>query len=212
LLFILAIILVLILIYLKIEDKTKRSVYDNLIIEKNDVSGTFKSIFIDAKLERELHDFILDERNLPQVSEEVLKAFSEMEHFRDIKDFSLHNSYFNIEWAALDIMLANRGKIRALCNTCGYDCKFYPGYNEKDELAKVRAYEFVEWLEKTLTAQGLPAKILVRARGYNSKYVWACSSASYCGFGEKLKKFSPKIITPKEYNIPAPHYKNQEEV
>lgn len=146
----------------------------------------------DSAVESSLLKIMDDPTYLQEISREVLSAFAKMPSwsYRDsivirADQLSANMAKANVQTRrsfiirerniALDIMLANRGKVSTAAANFGYDVPnraLYAGsgLDRRDELAR--------WIEDTLRGQGIDVKLTYKQNeAGDRKYVWVGSHA-----------------------------------
>lgn len=186
--------------------------------ERRQASALWQERFTDAALEQQLRAFIADESNHDRVRGEVERATKTLSHSRYIRqglqrdDERLPSApkahAEGSEWMtqdraiALDVMLADRGKVSCRSATTGYSAVLSPEYGQLN----VAEYEFAEWLMQTLHRQNVMLSLKYQGGAAAGKYVWEGSPADAPDPDETEKAFSRELIAPPKYDIPKAYY------
>lgn len=206
--------------------------YEQKKQEREKISSAFEEKYVDKLLEDQLWDYVRDERNFDAVAKEMYAAFAEMEHFKDVNvlllnkgciDYSLSKKkieeqtdlMIDNQQLAVDIMLANRGKISTYVSIFGHEAHIYP--DGSSELFKYRAFELIEWIRDTLKKQGVVAvPVYIKQNDTmvdrGGKYCWKGSSEEVFArtFPDELTytilPFDRSLIEKKQHKIPKPYY------
>lgn len=199
---IIALILIIIVCTLTAKDKSKSEAYERRRNIEKEAVGKWESLYVDKDLEVRLERCIADERNYTAVREEISKVLSTMEHWRYLLDgdFVLNESQIvgavnhkqareilrKNQTVALDIMLANRGKVSMLAATFGYKAYVRNGTRDLRE----SAYEYAETILNILRSKGAHVELLYIYNMGSEDYKWKGS------FGDRFKNDDYTTIKP----------------
>lgn len=181
---ILALALIAIVLCKVWNDKSKSTAFDREKSKRDSIISDWEDLYVDKDLEARLERCIADERNYAAVREEISKVLSTMEHWRYLLDgdFVLNESQIvgvvnhkqvreilrRNQTIALDIMLANRGKVSMLAATFGY--KAYVRNGTRD--LKESAYEYAETILKLMRLNGAEVKLYYHQHLAKEAYYW----------------------------------------
>lgn len=171
-------------------------------IEKSEI---FKAKYTDVRLENSIRALIQnrDKEARDKVNEEIYAAFDQMEHWNGYRPYISLEDEVDM---AVDIMLANRGKISLTAERRGYKSYLSPtetakriDYTTRDKASiaslrkdiameirqyerKIKQREFVSWIRDTLMEQGVVVVPLSKTTGgiWDNTYVWEGSYATVC--------------------------------
>lgn len=181
---ILALVLIAIVLWRVGKDKSKAAAVDREKNIRDSIISNWEDLYVDKDLEARLERCIADERNYAAVREEISKVLSNMEHWRYLLtgDFPLNESQI-LGWSnqrqaretlrsnqriALDILLANRGKVSAMASTFGYKAYVRSGgYDLKES-----AYEYAETILKLMRAKRHCVKLYYYRYLSKEAYYW----------------------------------------
>lgn len=212
---IIAVILIAIILCKIGSDRSKAAAYDAKKKETDDKISEWESLYVDKDLEKQLELCIADERNYDKVRAEVSEVLSKLEHwrFKLELDFPLNMGQIvgqsnhrqaleklrENQAIALDIMLANRGKIAMMRATFGYKAYFLFG----NRMLQEGAYEYANAILTILQQRGVPVKLCYRRRSGDDAYIWE-GSLGYHGGGLPDEIYLPfdKSVLFKENPIP----------
>ncbi|MBE5780695.1 MAG: hypothetical protein E7328_02590 [Clostridiales bacterium] len=182
---------------------------DRRVRERENRISVFESRYISRDLENRIMDCIEDDRNYDEVLIEVFSALRKTEHLRCLtnggfiltEDQALASGKkYKIaqeekkrnQRIALDIMLANRGKISSSANSIGY-----MAYSSSSRALKEGAFEYVEMLQRLLRNAGANLELFYHAPKYiwggSREYETACLHVG-CGHGKPPVAFDRDII------------------
>lgn len=180
---IIALFLIVIILCTISGEKSKAAAFDRSAREQDRIVADWEDLYVDRDLEARLQLCIADEYNYAAVREEVSKVLSTMKHWRYLLDgdFALNESQIygaaNYKRAyermrdnkeiALDIMLANRGKVSVMAAAFGYKA-----YMSGPRELKESAYEYAETILKLMRQHG--AEVNLYYHGYlgSETYYW----------------------------------------
>lgn len=181
---ILALILIAIVLCKVGSDKSKAAAFDREKSKRDSIISDWEDLYVDKDLEARLECCIADERNYTAVREEISKVLSTMEHWRYLLDgdFVLNNSQIagvanhkqareilrRNQTIALDIMLANRGKVSMLSSALGYDAYVKNGTLDLKE----SAYEYAETILNLMRLQDAKVKLYYHRYLAEDAYYW----------------------------------------
>ena len=205
---ILALFLIIILLCRIGADKSKSAEYDRRKSERDKIVSDWKSNYVDLDLETRLKRCIADEHNYDAVIEEISGVLSSMEHWKYLLDcgFPLNGSQVfgkpNYKQAikamqtnqgiALDIMLANRGKVSSMASAFGYDA--YVHYGDK-RLMESR-YEYAKTILNLMHANSKPVKLYYYLEYGSDAYYWDGTHPNH-----RTDRSKGKVLLPFDENI-----------
>lgn len=206
---ILALVLIAIVLCKVGSDKSKTAAFDREKSKRDRIISKWESLYIDKDLEIKLERYIADERNYTAVREETSKVLSTMEHWRYLLDgnFVLNESQIvgavnhkqaceilrKNQTIALDIMLANRGKVSMLAATFGYKAYVRNGTRDLRE----SAYEYAETILKLMRLQGAKVKLYYHQHLGEEAYYWEGTHPQHQNApanGEHMLEFDRKEV------------------
>lgn len=181
---ILALVLIAIVLCKVGSDKSKAAAFDREKNKRDNIISDWEGLYVDKDLEARLERCIADERNYAAVREEISKVLSTMEHWRYLLDgdFVLNESQIvgvvnhkqarevlrRNQTIALDIMLANRGRVSTLASTFGYKAYVKNGTRDLRE----SAYEYAETILKLMRLRGANVKLYYHRYLAKEAYYW----------------------------------------
>ena len=187
---IIALFLIVIILCKAGGEKSKAAAFDRRAREQNRIVADWENLYVDKDLEIRLKRCIADEYNYAEVREEVSKVLSTMEHWRYLLDgdFALNKSQIygaaNYKRAcermrknqtiALDIMLANRGKISTMAAIFGYEA-----YMDGPRELKESAYEYAETILKLMRQHGADVNLYYHSYLGSKAYYWEGTNPSH---------------------------------
>lgn len=206
---ILALVLIVIVLCKVGKDKAKSTAFDREKDKQDKVVSEWESLYVDKDLEIRLERYIADERNYVAVREEISKVLSTMEHWCYMLDgdFALNESQIvgavnhkqareilrKNQAVALDIMLANRGKISMLASAFGYKAYVLHGSRNLRE----SAYEYAEAILKLMRLQGAKVKLYYHQYLGEEAYYWEETHPQHQNNpsrGERMLEFDRRIL------------------
>ena len=206
---ILALVLIAIVLCKVGSDKSKAAAFDREKSKRDSIISDWEDLYVDKDLEARLERCIADERNYTAVREEISKVLSTMEHWRYLLDgdFVLNESQIvgvvnhkqareilrKNQTIALDIMLANRGKISMLAATFGYKAYVRNGTRDLRE----SAYEYAETILKLMRLQGAKVKLYYHQHLAKEAYYWEGTHPQHQNDpanGERMLEFDRKEV------------------
>lgn len=206
---ILALVLIAIVLCKVGNDKSKAAAFDREKSKRDSVISDWEGLYVDKDLEARLERCIADERNYTAVREEISKVLLTMEHWRYLLDgdFVLNESQIvgaiNHKQAreilrrnqaiALDIMLANRGKVSMMAFTFGYKAYVRNGTRDLQE----SSYEYAETILKLMRLQGAKVKLYYHQHLAKEAYYWEGTHPQHQNNpanGEHMLDFDRRII------------------
>lgn len=206
---IIALILIIIVCTLTAKDKSKSEAYERRRNIEKEAVGKWESLYVDKDLEARLERCIADERNYAAIREEISKVLSNTKHWRYLidGDFPLNESQIlglsnqkqayktlrSNQRIALDIMLANRGKVSTMAATFGYNAYVRSGsYDLKES-----AYEYAETILQLMRSRGAKVELYYHCHLAKESYYWQGTHPRHCNdpaSGEVLKPFDKETI------------------
>lgn len=206
---ILALVLIAIVLCKVGNDKIKAAAFDREKSKRDNIISDWEDLYVDKDLEARLERCIADERNYAAVREEISKVLSTMEHWRYLLDgdFALNESQIvgvvnhkqaweilrRNQTIALDIMLANRGKVSMLASTFGYKAYVRNGTRDLRE----SAYEYAETILKLMRLHGAKVKLYYHQHLAKEAYYWEGTHPQHQNDpvnGERMLEFDRKAI------------------
>lgn len=181
---ILALVLIAIVLWKIGKDKSKSAAFDREKNIRDSIISNWEDLYVDKDLEARLERCIADERNYAAVREEISKVLSNMEHWRYLLDgdFPLNDNQIlgwsnqkqaretlrNNQRIALDIMLANRGKVSTMAATFGYNAYVRSGsYDLKES-----AYEYAETILRLMRYRSADVELYCYCYLADESYYW----------------------------------------
>lgn len=221
---VIAVVLMIILFFRLLPDKVGQSEYKHRKNEWERTTKDFAEHYTNKQLEDAIRQAFSDDTQLPAIRNEVNMAFQQMESWRGERvvlctsDFTYLKGKFtqkayreNTEQMyrdrhlAMDILLANRGKVSSDSNRSGYNSYF----NTEYQALKERQYELVEWIQNTLKKQGVSITPVCVDKTGSRYYAWLGSFAApdppFAAETARLP-FERHLIERKKITIPAPYY------
>lgn len=226
---IIAIVLIAIIGIKVLGDKTNEWDYNAQKKEWQDGTARFDELYVDKSIEEAIRAMFDDKSKLGDIHKEVDLAMGEMEHWRgshiylNPTEFVYKNGKFTQKaykdfsrmmerdrQVALDIMLANRGKVSKNASLSGYDTYICTDYSEYKQQLKEKQFELVAWIQKKLERQGVrlsPVYVCSDA-ACTKRYAWLGSHyAPDPPFGTATyKPFQHSLVEPPRAAIPKPYY------
>jgi hypothetical protein len=186
-------------------DKAGTAAYDRQRDARQKQEAEWEAKYTDRSLEYRLTTFIEDPRNSEAVRNEVIPALKEMianHGDQPLWTYIINGGVVPFD-LALDIMLANRGKISN--NTAHW------GFEAHNKMA---GYARFEWIRDTLHKQGVNVTpIYLKARGcFKDEFGWEGShyshshpnphydTRSFTGFSAAIAEPTPVSTIPPAYN------------
>lgn len=179
-----ALVLIAIVLWKVGKDKSKSAAFDRERNIRNNIISDWESIYVDKDLEAKLERCIADERNYAAVREEISKVLSNTKHWRYLidGDFPLNESQIfglsnqrrayktlrSNQRIALDIMLANRGKVSTMASVFGYNAYVRSGsYDLKES-----AYEYAETILRLMRYRSTDVELYCHCYLAEESYYW----------------------------------------
>ena len=221
---VIAVVLMIILFFRLLPDKVGQSEYKHRKNEWERTTKDFAEHYTNKQLEDAIRQAFSDDTQLPAIRNEVNMAFQQMESWRGERvvlctsDFTYPKGKFtqkayqkNTErmnrdrHLAMDILLANRGKVSSDSNGSGYNSYL----NTEYQALKEQQYELVEWIQNTLKKQGVSITPVCVDKTGSRYYAWLGSfAAPDPPFATETARlpFERHLIERKKITIPAPYY------
>ena len=221
---VIAVVLMIILFFRLLPDKVGQSEYKHRKNEWERTTKDFAEHYTNKQLEDAIRQAFSDDTQLPAIRNEVNMAFQQMESWRGERvvlctsDFTYPKGKFtqkayreNTEQMyrdrhlAMDILLANRGKVSSDSNRSGYNSYL----NTEYQALKEQQYELVEWIQNTLKKQGVSITPVCVDKTGSRYYAWLGSfAAPDPPFATETARlpFERHLIERKKITIPAPSY------
>lgn len=206
---IIALVLIAIILCKVGSEKSKIAEYDREKSRQDKIVSDWERLYVDRDLEQKLRLCIADERNYDAIREEVSKVLSTMEHWHYLLDgdFVLNESQLcgtaSYKWAreamdrnqtiALDIMLANRGKVSRMAVTFGYKAYLIHGSLDLRE----SAYEYAETILNLLRHRGATVGLYYYRGLADEAFYWEGTHPYHRhnpSGGEYLLEFDKKML------------------
>ena len=181
---IIALILIIIVCILTAKDKSKSEAYERRRTIEKEAVGKWESLYVDKDLEARLERCIADERNYAAVREEISKVLSNTKHWSYLidGDFPLNESQIlglsnqkqayktlrSNQRIALDIMLANRGKVSTMASVFGYNAYVRSGSCDLKE----SAYEYAETILRLMRYRSTDVELYCHCYLAEESYYW----------------------------------------
>lgn len=221
---IIALALVLAIGCLGLRDKKNERKYQRETEERKSLSDDFNSRFVGKGLEESISIAFENEENATAIKTEVYQALKQMSSWdgysltltrsdcvqlKGWKEKSKKNKLNGDRELALNIMLANRGKVSSYSATHGYETYFILDGHSK---AKLQQFELVEWIANTLGKQGIHITPVCKFAYGTSVYGWLGSFAvpkdrAMDTLYYEVKPFTKALVEHTPVNIPEPYYK-----
>ena len=179
-----ALVLIAIVLWKVGKDKSKAAAFDCERNIRNNIISDWKSLYVDKDLEARLERCIADERNYAAIREEISKVLSNTKHWRYLidGDFPLNESQIlglsnqkqayktlrSNQRIALDIMLANRGKVSTMASVFGYNAYVRSGSCDLKE----SAYEYAETILRLMRYRSTDVELYCYCYLAEESYYW----------------------------------------
>lgn len=226
---IIAVFLIIIVLAKVLKDKSGEHKYS--VKEKAWREGTdrFDAAYMDKSIEDAIRVLFDDKDRLEEAHREVDLAFQQMPHwcgeslYLHPSEFAYKNNKFTQKaykdlskkmerdrQLALDIMLANRGKVASNATWSGYPSYVTQPYSDAFQLIKEQQFEFVAWIRDTLQKQGVQLTPICVTSAGGVTYGWLGSHhAPDPPFGTKTyRPFQHSLIEPPQVAVAKPYYDN----
>lgn len=213
---IIALVLIAIVLCKVSSDKSKDAEFDREKSKQDEMVLEWKNLYVDQELESKLESCIADENNYMAICGEIREIVSNTDHWRDLLDgnFLLNESQIlsspNYKKAqeklrknqriALDIMLANRGKISMMAFSFGYKAYIKSG----SRYLKESAYEYADMILKLLRSRGANVELYCYCHLGEEAYYWKGTHPQHknnVSTGEIIMPFDKETIL-RSYSIP----------
>ena len=199
---IIALILIIIVCTLTAKDKSKSEAYERRRNIEKEAVGKWESLYVDKELEKRLICCISEKDNYVAIYDEVSKVLANMEYWKYMLDLGFPLNEDQItgvsdykqarkrmqenQSVALDIMLANRGKVSSWASSYGYVAYVRKGTT----LLKESYYEYAETILNILRSKGAHVELLYIYNMGSENYKWKGS------FGDRFKNDDYTTIKP----------------
>lgn len=182
---IIAIFLIVILLCRVVGDKSKSAEYDRRKRERDKLISEWESRYTNSGLEKTLRRCIADPNNYGAVCEEIFPILSNTNHWSYLTGgrFVLNEDQVSLsedrrqlgknQRVALDIMLANRGKVSSEAAIYGYKAYVYFGTTSLKE----SSYEYANMLLGILNNHSAELKLRYYRQMGSESYIWIGSTA-----------------------------------
>lgn len=190
---IIALILIIIVCTLIGRDKARSKAYERRRDAEKTSVEKWESLYVDKELEKRLIRCISEKDNYIAIYDEVSKVLANMEYWKYLLDLGFPLNEDQIVGAsdykqarkrmqesrriALDIMLANRGKVSSWASSYGYVAYVRKGTT----LLKESYYEYAETILNILRSKGARVELLYIYNTGSEEYRWKGS------FGDRFK-------------------------
>ena len=197
---IIALILIIIVMTLMSNNKSKVKAYERKRNAERAVIEEWEALYVDEGLERKLLACISEKENYDVVYREVSEVIANMEHWKYLLDSGFPLNEDQIDGAenykqareemlknreiARDIMLANRGKVSSWSNSYGYKAYVRSGSTGLKEMY----YEYAETILNILQNRGVQVELLYMNDTGDESYRWAGS------FGDRFRNDGHCVI------------------
>lgn len=217
---VIAVVLIVALFCIARSDKAKERDFDARQKAWMTPCDDFERAYTSPVLEREIKIALSDKTKRAAICREVNAALQEMpgwskyrcDEEKNLKYFvsgellyeSQTSSFYGND-LAVDILLANRGKVTEYAAQYGYK-----SYMSSDDCSgaiqnlKESAYEKIEWIQKALRKHGVELTPVHAGVGCRSRYAWLGSYAApkrdfngECSY----KPFNRSLLEPPEYTV-----------
>ena len=176
---IIAVIMLVIYGSIRAYDGLGNVAYKAGIKAKETEHDVFVKKYVDKELDEKLEKFRDNEANFSVVQAEVNRALAEMPHWGPVR---FHSDVY-LKRFVVHIMAANRGKVSEDSAVFGIMTPWDGSGRDED---RYKAYEFVEWMQKTLAKQGVyVTPVLIGYVGGHSRYYWVGSREEVYGRHKK---------------------------
>lgn len=223
---IIAVFLIAVLLYMVLKDKAGEHRYNNAKKEYDASTDGFDALYTDPQLEDSILACFDNSAGLPELHREIACAFCQMSRWKGTH-LLLHTSEFSYKAKftkrefdsqykqmcgdrkiALDILLANRGKVSHEAAWLGYKSYVVQQYTDSMQLLKERQFELVEWICSTLDKQGVHLTPVYVCDAARRVYGWRGSKlAPEKQWGTAtVKPFDHSLIERPNVAIPDPYY------
>ena len=182
---VIAIILIVILLFRIYPSKKASSEYDKQAKTRKEQTSQFKQQYTSDELERSFRGFISDERNCQQVVDKVNDALRGINYeylwtgilndsqLRDTPKSQYQKMYEQMlanREIAMDVLLAERGKIASIRTAFGYRAFL----NSSNKELKKACFEYAERIMSIINKDrgNDPVMLVYKFNGRNSVYVW----------------------------------------
>lgn len=226
---IIAVFLVAVLLYKVLKDKVGEHKYNDAKKEYDTSTGRFDALYTNPQLEDSILASFDDTTRLPEIHREISFALDQMKHWTDVQvllhtsEFSFKGKFtkreFDLQYKqmcedrklALDILLANRGKVSHEAAWLGYRSYAVQQYTDSMQLLKERQFELVEWICSTLDKQGVHLTPVYVCDAARRVYGWRGSKlAPEKQWGAAtIQPFDHSLIARPGTAIPNPYYKDE---
>lgn len=199
---IIALVLIIIVCTLMAKDKAGTKAYENRRDVEKAAVEKWESLYVDKELEKRLIHCISEKDNYAAVYDEVSKVLANMEYWKYLLDLGFPLNEDQIIGAsdykqarkrmqesqsiALDIMLANRGKVSSWASSYGYAAYVKKGTT----LLKESYYEYAKTILSILRSKGARVELLYIYNMGSENYRWKDS------FGDRFKNDDYTTIKP----------------
>lgn len=221
---IIVLILVLAIGCLGLRDKRGKRKYQRETEEIKSISDDFNRRFVDKRLEESISIAFESEESATAIKDEVHRALkqinswngysltvtrSDCARLKGWKEKQAERKLNGDRELALNIMLANRGKVSNHSATHGYETYFILEGHSK---AKLQQFELVEWIADTLEKQGIHITPIYKFAYGTSVYGWLGSFAvpkdrAMDTLYYEVKPFTKALIEQPVVDISKPYYK-----
>lgn len=207
---ILALVLIAIVLCKAGGEKSKAAEFDKKKNERDKDVSILENQYVDKDFEAVLEHYIADEDNYAAVHKEVSRVFETMPHWNHLANsvFPLNISQIcdrrdhrvateevrKNQAIALDIMLANRGKISSNAFAFGYKAYILHGTKELKE----QSYEYVKTILAILRNRGACVNLFYYRYLSDDAYIWEGSLADHRhgSLGEVVMEFDDSLLSP----------------
>lgn len=207
---ILALVLIAIVLCKASGEKSKAAEFDKKKNERDNNISIWESRYVDKDFEARLERYIEDEANYEAVHEEVSKVLKTMTYWSHLTDTNFPLNIGQIvgrtdhkiaredvrrnQAIALDILLANRGKISSRASAFGY--KAYVLYGTKE--LRAGAFEYAKKLLTILRSHGAQVNLFYYSYLSDEAYIWEGSLADHRhgSAGEVVREFDERLLSP----------------
>lgn len=223
---IIAVFLASVLLYKVLKDKAGEHKYNNAKKEYDASADKFDALYTSCQLEDSILASFDDTTRLPEIHKEIDLALNQMVHWKDAQllfhtsEFSFKTKFTKKEFdaqykkmredkkIALDILLANRGKVSHEATWLGYKSYVVQQYTDSMQLLKERQFELVDWICSTLAKQSIHLTPVYVCDAARRVYGWRGSKlAPEKQWGTAIvKPFDRSLIARPGTALPNPYY------
>lgn len=169
---IIALAMIIIIVCKVVSEKAEFAEIDRKNAERDIMFASWENIYVDNKLEETLRKCISEEENRQLVCEEVFHSIRDTKFFQDYinEDHFLKIGLDEDQRVALDIMLANRGKISSRAARFGYYI-----YTASGRAYVKKAAEYADTILSLINKKRPELKLYYYEHAGSCSYIWGGS-------------------------------------